>query len=221
MLGFLLPAVQKVREAAGRTKSANNMKQIAIAVHNYHDTYMHFPEDIKDKAGKPILSWRVEILPYIEQNAIYQQFKRDEPWDGPNNKKLSQMTIPTYLSPTDGPAVAAADGWGMTNYLGVAGPNTIFDPKGKIRMVDITDGTSNTIMVVETRDAVPWAKPGDLQFDPDKPLPRIAPAWPGDITNVLMGDGSVRAVNINRVPEKTLKALFTRNGGEVIDPKDW
>jgi prepilin-type processing-associated H-X9-DG protein len=221
MVGLLLPAVQKVREAAARTKSQNNLKQIGLAIHNYHDVYRKFPEDIKDKTGKPIMSWRVAILPFIEQQALYNQFKQDEPWDGPNNKKLSQMVVPTYLSPADEPVAVAADGYGMTNYLGVAGPGTMFDPKGKLTFADVTDGLSNTIMVVETLDQVPWAKPGDLAYDPAKPLPKITPAWPGGSTNVLMGDGSVRALNVKTVPEKTLRALFTRNGGEVIGPNDW
>src|SRR5205085_10031267 len=128
------------------------------------------------------------------QGQMYNQFKLDEPWDGPNNKRLSQMIIPTYLSPTDGPVAVAADGYGMTNYLGVSGPGTIFDPRGKVKFTDVTDGTSNTIMLVETLDAVPWAKPGDLAYDPAKPLPKITPAWPGDFTNVAMADGSVRAL---------------------------
>jgi hypothetical protein len=221
LIGLLLPAVQKVRDAAGRTQSANNLKQIALAVHNYEATFGHLPSDIKDKTGKPILSWRVAILPFIEQQQVYQQFKLDEPWDSPNNKKWSQVRIPTFMTPADSPVAVAADSYGMTNYLGVSGPGTIFDPKGKIRIVDIADGTSNTILAVETLDAVPWAKPGDLVYDPAKPLPKITPAWPGDMTNVAMGDGSVRAINVKRIPEKTLRALFTRAGGEVIDPKDW
>jgi hypothetical protein len=219
MVGLLLPAVQKVREAAGRTQSANNMKQIGLAIHNYHDVYGRLPEDVKDKTGKPILSWRVAILPYIEQQNLYQQFKLDEPWDGPNNKKWSQAMIKTFMTPAD-PAAATADGYGMTNYLGVAGPGTIFDPRGKVTFASVTDGLSNTIMVVETLDAVPWAKPADLAYDPAKPLPKITPAWPGGMTNVLLGDGSVRTLSVKTVAERTLRALFTRNGGEVIGP-DW
>ena len=223
MIGLLLPAVQKVRAAAGRTKSANNLKQIALAVHNYESTFGHLPSDIKDKTGKPILSWRVAILPYIEQNQLYQQFKLDEPWDSPNNKRASQAAISVFVTPVDGPVAVAASGgkaYGMTNYLGVSGPGTVFDPKAKVRMTDIIDGTSNTILAVETLDAVPWAKPADLAYDPAKPLPKITPAW-GEATNVAMCDGSVRAMNIQRLPEKSLRALFTRNGSEVIDPKDW
>src|SRR5438132_8532158 len=86
LIGLLLPAVQKVREAAGRAQSQNNLKQIALAVHNYHDVYGHFPQDITDKNGKPILSWRVAILPFIEQDNVYKMFKLDEPWDSENNK---------------------------------------------------------------------------------------------------------------------------------------
>ena len=83
---LLLPAVAKVRMSAARMQSKNNLKQIALAMHNYEATYGHFPHDITDKNGKPILSWRVAILPFIEQDNLYKQFKLDEPWDSPNNR---------------------------------------------------------------------------------------------------------------------------------------
>jgi hypothetical protein len=218
-VGLLLPAVQKVREAAGRMESQNNLKQIGLAIHNYHDAMGRFPEDIKDKTGKPILSWRVAILPYIEQANLYRQFKLDEPWDSPANKRLSQTVIPMFLSPSAGP-VASPDGYGMTHYKGVAGPGTMFDPKGKLTFAGVTDGLSNTIMVIETADAIPWAKPGDFQFDPAKPLPKLASPGMADMFNALLGDGSVRVINTKATSEKTIKAAFTRSGGEVLGP-DW
>jgi hypothetical protein len=218
-VGLALPAVQKVREAAARVQSQNNLKQIGLAVHNYESAHGKLPEDIKDKDGKPILSWRVAILPYIEQENVYRQFKLDEPWDSEANKPLSQAAIKVFLSPqaADDPR---PDGYGLTNYLGVAGPGTIFDPKGNVKFLDITDGTSNTVMVVETANAVPWAKPGDLLIDPKKPLPKLVPVPGHETVNVLMGDGSVRAVNPGKVSEKVWRLLFTRNDGEVI-PFDW
>lgn len=218
-LGFALPAIQKVREAAARTKSMNNLKQIGIAIHNYHDANNRFPEDIKDKNGKPILSWRVAILPYIEQQALYQRFKLDEPWDSANNKKLSQARIPVFESPRFAPPAEGGDSYGLTYYKGIAGPGTMFDPKGKLRFADVTDGLSNTVMVIEDGDPIPWAKPGDYPFDPKKPLPKIT-ATPNGMVNMLYGDGSVRAVNLKTVEEKRLKAAFTRAGGEVIGLDD-
>jgi hypothetical protein len=218
-LGFALPGIQRIREAAARTKSANNLKQIGIAIHNYHDVNNRFPEDIKDKNGKPILSWRVAILPYIEQQALYQRFKLDEPWDSANNKKLSQARIPVFESPRFPPAEAGGDSYGLTYYKGIAGPGTMFDPKGKLRFLDVTDGLSNTVMVIEDGDPIPWAKPGDYPFDPKKPLPKIT-AGQNDVVNMLMGDGSVRAVNVKTIEEKRLKAAFTRAGGETIGLHD-
>jgi hypothetical protein len=125
--GFLLPAVQKVRSAAGRASSQNNLKQIGLAVHNFHDVNGRMPANVRDKTGKAILSWRVEILPYIEQQAVFQQVKMDEPWDRPANKNMAQVTIKTVLSP-NAPIPDRADGYGLTNYRGVNGKGMAFDP---------------------------------------------------------------------------------------------
>ncbi|MBY0460366.1 MAG: DUF1559 domain-containing protein, partial [Gemmataceae bacterium] len=211
----IIPAVQKLRESAGRMQSANNLKQIALAMHNYHDANGHFPQDIVDKDGKPLLSWRVALLPYIEQDNLYKQFKLDEPWDSENNKKFSQTLVKVFMSPNATPPEKQPE-YGWTHYRGISGPGAVFDPKAKVRIVDITDGTSNTIMVIETDEMVPWAKPGDYPFDPKKPLPKIVPPGGKDVFNAAFADGSVKAIK-KTIDEKVLKALFTRAGGEVVD----
>jgi prepilin-type processing-associated H-X9-DG protein len=217
-LGFALPAVQKVREAAGRASSSNNLKQIGLAIHNFHDANNRFPADIKDKTGKAILSWRVEILPYIEQNAVYQQIKLDEPWDGPNNKKTAQVQIKTFMSP-NATNNQVEGGYGVTHYRGVKGKGMAFDPTVKqLRLTDFTDGTSNTIIVVEGGDPVAWMKPDDLEVPAKGAIPRFeVPGRPGQF-NALFADGSVRWMNRAGLNDADLRAYFTRNGGEVVRP---
>ena len=217
-VGLLLPAIQKVREAAARMSSQNNLKQLGLAIHSYHDANGHMPQDIVDKNGKPLLSWRVAILPYIEQDNLYKQFKLDEPWDSKHNKPLSQIMVKTFISPSA--TRPARIEYGLSSYHAITGPGTAFEPGKKLRLIDFTDGTSNTIMVIETDVLVPWAKPGGFPFDPKLPLPKITAPGGKPTFNALFGDGSVRAIKTT-VTEKTLKALFTRAGGEVIDDKDY
>ena len=214
--GLLLPAVQKVRMAAGRASSQNNLKQLALAIHNYESVNGHLPNNITDKNGKPILSWRVQLLPYIEQDNVYQQFKLDEPWDSPHNKPFSQVAIKVFMSPQADPPTPP----GMTQYKAFVGPGTVFEPGKKIRFQDITDGTSNTIMIVEAGEPVPWAKPEDIPFDPKKPLPKLALPGIADIINVAMCDGSVRTLNMKTLSEKTLKNAIMRNDGNPLGD-DW
>jgi hypothetical protein len=215
--GLLFPAGRWMG-AAARSQSLNNLKQIALAVHNYHDTFNKFPQDVLDKNGKPLLSWRVQLLPYIEQDAVFRLFKLDEPWDSENNAKAAKTAIKVFLSP--GTAAADADGFGLTNYQGVAGPGAVFERgKGPQSLIHFTDGTSNTIMVVETGEAVPWAKPADLAYDPKGPLPKWG--FPGsDTVLVALGDGSTRALNLRKVSDQTLRGALTHSGGEVLGP-DW
>lgn len=213
----LVPAVTKVREAAGRAQSQNNLKQLMLAVHNYEAVHGHLPRDIVDKNGKPLLSWRVSILPFIEQDNVYKLFKLDEPWDSENNKPLSQVIIKTFLSP-DGGDFKDADGFGLTSYRGVSGPGAAFDPTAKnaLKFTDFTDGLSNTIFLIETAEQVPWAKPGDFPFDPKKDVPKVVPPGKREVFSVGMADGAVRAIKATIDP-KALKAAFTRNGGETTD----
>jgi hypothetical protein len=213
-LGLALPAVQKVREAATRVQTQNNLKQIALAIHNYEAAYGHLPHDIVDKNGNPLLSWRVQILPFLEQENLYRQFKLDEPWNSPNNLKAASVVVKTYTSPqADAPP-------GLTYYKAFTGPGTLFERGKKIHFPDVSDGLSNTILVIEGGDPVPWAKPDDIPFDPKKPLPKLAlPGFEG-MVNVVMADGAVRTLSLKSLTEKTLKAAITRNGGEVLGP-DW
>jgi prepilin-type processing-associated H-X9-DG protein len=196
--------------------SRNNLKQIILALHSYHDANKRFPPwGTAGANGQPLLSWRVAILPYIEQGPLWQQFKMDEPWDGPNNKKLIAQMPKLYALP----GVKTKEP-GLTHYQGFVGPGAGWesDPKIKITLANITDGTANTVAVVEAAEPVPWTKPADLPFAQGKPLPKLSGAHKGK-ANAAFFDGSVRALPANLDPV-VLSALITRNGGEAIFPKD-
>jgi hypothetical protein len=204
----LLEVVAKARVSARRVQSVNNLKQIALAMHNYHDTYASFPATaVYDKDGKALLSWRVLILPFIEQGALFKEFHLDEPWDSDHNKKLIARMPAVYKSD-----LAAKEG--ETYHQGFDGPGAFFDAKKGIKISDITDGTSNTFMVIESARSVPWTKPEDIAFDPAKPLPKLG--FREDGFYAAYCDGSVRFMKRD-TKQETLKATVTRNGGEVID----
>jgi hypothetical protein len=199
------------RSTARKVASTNNMRQISLAMLNYENVYGKFPPAYKaDKDGKPLLSWRVLILPYLEQQSLYQQFHLDEPWDSEHNKKLIDRMPVIYQTP------GSAAGRGKATYLTVRGPKTVFPGKEVIRMAEIRDGTSNTIMTVEVPDnrAVVWTKPDDFKYDEKNPINGLLGRWPGGF-NAGFADSSVRFLNLGISPS-TLKAYFTRNGGEAV-----
>ena len=199
---------------AERLKSANNLKQLLIALHNYHDAYGHFPTDVRDKDGKPLLSWRVQILPYIDHDHLYRQFRLTEPWDSEHNKKLIDRMPKVLRSPRQ--AAAIKD---RTTYLAPLGKGLMWDePKG-LKITAITDGTSNTIAVVEADDdrAVVWSKPEDITIDPRNPVTGLLGHY-GDGFLAAMADGSTRSFKKGTDP-RMLWGLFTRAGGEVVDIK--
>jgi hypothetical protein len=195
----------------------NNLKQIGLAIHSYHDVNNKLPTNVYDKNGKALLSWRVQILPYIEQAAVYQAFKLDEPWDSPHNLPLSQTVIKVYTVPGR-PAEP-----GHTYFRGFIGPKDVKpeyrpwlvegDTKG-LNLAGIPDGTSNTILVVEAGESVPWAKPDDLPFDGVMALPTLG--GPTGRFLALFGDGSVRTLRRDRIDDKNMRALITVQGGEVV-----
>jgi hypothetical protein len=158
-------------ESAMRTRSMNNLKQLALTLHNYHDTYGHFPPyALPDRDGRPLLSWRVAVLPFLEQGPLYRKFHLDEPWDGPHNKTLLPLMPRTFET-----AGASGDEPVETFYQVFVGPGAGFDrdPRHALRMAQITDGTSATLMIAEAGAAVPWTKPEDLFVEPGAPLPRL------------------------------------------------
>jgi hypothetical protein len=209
------PAKATEEEAAEHLRtSQNNLKQIALAFHNYHDTMGHFPNNTTDKDDKPLLSWRVLILPYIEQDELYKSFKMDEPWDSENNKKLVEKMPALYASPR-----VTVKNKGFTVYQGFAGEGSLFEPGKKIKIFNITDGTSNTILAVESSQAVPWTKPADLPFDIKKDLPDIGKAY-GSQPLAAICDGSIRTLNLKTLTPDTFKAAITIAGGEVLGA-DW
>ena len=211
LVGLLLPAVQAAREAARRAQCVNDLKQIALAMHNYHDANGHFPRDVVGKDGKRLLSWRVALLPYIEQQALYNKFKLDEPWDSPHNRALINEMPMSLACPS------RALKPGTTTFRGFEGKGAFFEKDQATGVANITDGTSNTIMVVEASEAVPWTQPdSDLPFDPEaKPsLYGAGSSHPGGF-NVVMADGSIRFFKTS-ISAIVFKALITKAGGEVI-----
>jgi hypothetical protein len=190
--------------------SKNNLKQIVLASYNHNDTNGNLPTDILDKDGKPLLSWRVAILPFVEETPLWMQFKMDEPWDSPNNKKLIEK-MPKIYAPVRVKAKA-----GETFYQVFVGADALFGEKKKPNLPrSIPDGTSNTGMVFEAGEAVNWSKPADLPFDAKKPLPKLGGMFDGEML-VGMGDGSVRHIKKNP-DDQQLRYLIIPDDGMVID----
>jgi hypothetical protein len=202
-----------------RFEARNKLKQIGLAFHGFHDAYQHMPVGVYDTSGKkPGLSWRVLILPYIEEPTLYQEFKMDEPWDSDHNKKLiSRMPKMYTLS-----GLSASNGY--THLRGFSGEGALglqsniggqpgFPLRG-VRITDFTDGTSNTFLVCEVAEPIIWTKPDDLNYESKKPVPKFGGVFEEGF-HVVMGDGSTRFVK-HSVPEEVLRALITRAGGEVV-----
>jgi hypothetical protein len=217
-VGLLLPAVQQARAAARRTQSQNNLRNLALACLNFHDVMGRFPAAYSQSEDKePLLSWRVHILPFIEQQNLYEQFHMDEPWDSPHNLALLEQMPATYR----GPNSQAPPGY--TVYLGVTGEGAPFGTPQRTgegsaasgyRLSEFLDGTSNTMMGVEVSDelAVPWTKPdADIRLD-DFDSTLFYGQFLG-AANVFRADGSVESVG--PMPNDVWKIFFQINDGQV------
>jgi RNA polymerase sigma factor (sigma-70 family) len=285
------PADDPAKPAAGRTataeqrrRSLKSLQKILVAIHSYHDTHTHLPADFRDKDGKPLLSWRVKLLPYLGEENLYKQFKLDEPWDSEHNLQLlaklpdayrvgfePQGATHTYYQVFAGPgtpfgpsrfAAAGAEGGGEGGLAGAGGsgsvggaggpiapggvvptggapplpgttggaagesgagaaglppavPNRQPAAPGPVRITHITDGTSNTLGVVEAGPPVPWTKPADLPCDPAKP-PKLAGPFANALHVALM-DGSAAALRRDIDP-KALRILIGMDDGEPLIP---
>jgi len=213
LTALLLPAVQAAREAASRNVSQNNLKQIGLAILNYESAYKRMPaRAIFDKEGKPLLSWRVQMLPFLEEVQLYKQFHLDEPWDSEHNKALIDKMPAVYKHPHFNEP-------GKTLYQAVVGKGCAFEGKEGVKLSSFTDGTSRTIMVVETAPdkAVVWTKPDDWEMDANNPLKGLGGLFAGGIFNALFADCHVQTIAM-AIDPATFKAMCTRNGGEEISP---
>ncbi len=161
----LLLVATVAHEAGPRAQCMNNLKQIELALLNYESANGHFPPAyVADKDGKPMHSWRVLILPYLDQDALYKTYNLNEPWDGPNNKKLLTSRPLVYSCPSDPSALGP--GATETTYVAVIGKDAAWSGEKPRMLKDIAGGSSSTIMIVEVADSgVPWTKPEDVSLD--------------------------------------------------------
>ncbi len=211
----LKPVFAEMEKAAANVERLNNLKQIGLAMHMHHDATGMLPAAaLCDKAGKPLLSWRVAILPYIEQENLYSQFKLDEPWDSTTTSSCSTRCLRQLALP------GRDSKKGETHFRIFTGPNTPFNPmnlppgKGP-SLITFIDGMSNTLLVVEAADAVPWTKPDDLAIDPKKPLPKLGGSTPDGFLAVF-ADGSVCLIP-KKIDEKILRNLIDpADGNEIL-----
>ncbi len=213
LLTLILVLVVVPRILAGHARkdeSANNLKALGLAMMIYHDSSGHFPQAVlRDPAlgdrGQP-LSWRVALLPILEENELFSQYRRDEPWDSPANKAVLARLPRVFATPGN---ARAADG--LTHYQVLVGPGTAFErPDLKLRLGDFPRGAAQTILVVEAADPVPWTKPQDLPYAPDGLLPKVG-GLVGNGFHALFADGSVRWIEAEQ-QERELRTHVLRNG---------
>lgn len=229
-------ALGGAREAARNSSCKNNLKHIGLAMHNHHDTLKRLPPAyITDENGKRLHSWRVLILPYIEQQALYEQIRLNEPWDSPYNRQFHNRIPEVYRCPSAG----ADRGSGFTNFMVVVDDTsqdgrpgrTAFGPgklsgerwyEGGFSFRDVIDATSNTIMVVEVAGSTTnWMEPADLNLSEQTGINasksgNCLSSKHSNGVNVLMADGSVRMLEENLSPN-TLKELLRRDDSRRRD----
>jgi len=232
-LALLFPAQASAPEAARRSQCVNNLKQIVLAMENYHRKYRCFPPAYTvDSTGQHLHSWRVLLLPFLEQKDVYDRLRLDEPYDSPHNRAVFEsaefeghgrsLNMPgVFRCPSD--RKNRTD----TNYVLIVGPRTLSNGPKSVRLKDITDGASNTIAVVEIYDSgIRWYEPRDLSAEQmsfrinDLEYVGIASRHPGG-AQVGLADGSVRFLSEDTDP-RVVEALTTVNGKEKEKlPPDW
>jgi type II secretory pathway pseudopilin PulG len=210
LVALLLPAVQAAREAARRQVSLNHLKNLSLAMQNYHDAYNAFPPAVvTDDSGQPLYSGRVLLLPFLEEKPLYDKFDKTQAWDSPANLAFSQQDLQIFTDPSTAKRIP-----GQTDYLFVVGKGTVLDPPGSYPgMAKITDGTSNTMFMVEIKNSgIRWTEPKDLDISRPMSLP------PGNHPNVNLAvfyDGHTAALTKNTSPQ-LIRDLSTCAGGEQI-----
>jgi hypothetical protein len=211
LVALLLPAVQAAREAARRMQASNHLKQLGLAMQNYHDVYGSMPPAVVTGAnGEPLYSGRVLLLPFMEQKPLYDAFDKTQAWDSPTNLPLTRQRLMVFSDPSS-PTKGVP---GQTDFLFVTGKGTLFEPPPTgSRMTSVSDGTSNTIFMIEVKNSgINWAEPKDIDFSQPMSLP------PGNHPNVNLAvfyDGHTQAITKN-TPPPVIRALSTCAGGESI-----
>jgi hypothetical protein len=210
-----VPLLVRLQRNALIRRTNDNLKQLGLAMHNYHDVYGGFPAPATlSPDGKKLLSWRVALLPYLDHGPLYKEFHLNEPWDSEHNRQLIARMPDVFASASTSGKQRAQ---GLTTYLGINADKCLFaGPDGK-KIKQIKDGTSNTICIVDANAdrAVVWTQPGDLQVDLQNPLLGLD-GQPEGMFRGLMCDGSARAVRYTLKPE-TLRRLFQIDDGNPID----
>jgi hypothetical protein len=228
LIALLLPATQSAREAARRSQCTNNLKQIGLALHNYHDVYGQFPPAAIGPHNVPRdrqFSWIVAVLPFLEQQGVYDALRLDLPWDHPHNAAVLQVSSNTLFCPSDPVHAATQEGLPKTSYVAITGADSTLG-SGSTRgvlgfdrglgLADITDGTSNTVMVAEVTDGGPW-------FAGGAGTARRIDNWIGKDTwshhpgggVFLLADGSVQFFGTN-TDTQTLRHMATAQGMDEI-----
>ena len=210
MIALLLPAVQKVREAAARQASANNLKQIGIGMYNQTDVTGAFQGPFAVGPGGPATghSFRVGLLPYVEQDNVFQRIDLTQPWDSAKNAPATGVSVKTYLDPGNPASLGTA-----TPYRMFVGPGAMFDGTGKpVKFADLRDGPSNTIMAISATQTVPWASPQELPYGPGVPLPLLGGYPNATGFNALFADGSVRYLK-RSISDADLRSLIEKADG--------
>lgn len=211
------PAVAAAEEQEMTRADANfRLRSVALAIHNFVSVNDHLPAPaIRSAEGKPLLSWRVDVLQFLgdpSAAALYKEFHLDEPWDGPHNKTLLTK-IPAAYTPRD-----PSDVVGGTEIKVFVGPGALFEDEGNVTFGSVTDGLTPTLMAVQAGPHVPWTKPEDIAFSPDKPLPKLVGPLKGGVL-ALMGDGSIQFISDEAKPW-TIVSGVVRNDGKGVTRED-
>ena len=210
LMAVLPEVMEPARDSARRLQCSNNLQLIGLAMHNYHAVYGSFPPAyVADAEGRPMHSWRALLLPYLEESTLAERYDFDQPWDSPDNLDLAQSIPDVYRCPSDDTSTA-----GETSYVMIVGPHTVSDGTGVSQLADVTDGTSNTILVVETTGSgINWLDPRDLDakqisFIINDPIDEGARSEHPLGAHVLFCDGSTMFLS-DSLDETQLEAMST------------
>ncbi|MCE9556851.1 MAG: DUF1559 domain-containing protein [Planctomycetes bacterium] len=220
IVSLILMMLNMSREHQRQYVCRSHIRNIATAMLAYEQEYGVLPpQSVPGPNGKPWHSWRVLLLPYLQEKQLYERYRFDEPWDGPHNKLLHDHAFSVYHCPTDDSDLS------RTSYFVVSGPGMMFEPGKRLKSADAIDGASSTVLVVEAAGQdVHWLDPRDLdgvklanQINAPG-QPPISSAHP-KVAHVALVDESERAVAEGADPA-AIRAMLTRNGGETVPLPD-